>query len=188
MKYNTLTDSELTTLLKDGNHMAFGEIHRRYYPVLYSHAFKRLPYREEVKDILQELFAFLWSNRENFNFTSGLAAYLYTSVRNRVINVFSKDKIRQEYATSLAGYTETGQGETDTRVRESELAALIEKEIAALPEQMRKVFTMSRFEHLSHSEIAQITGTSPLTIRKQIQNTLKILRANLNSAVFITLV
>jgi RNA polymerase sigma-70 factor (family 1) len=186
--YSAHTDQELLLLLKEGDHAAFGEIHKRYYPVLYSHAFKRLPYREEVKDILQELFAYVWNNRENLNFTSGLAAYLYTSVRNRVINVFTKDKTRQEYAVSFAKYAEEGENQTDELLREKELAALIEKEIAALPEKMRQVFEMSRFQHLSHNEIAEITNTSPLTVRKQIQNTLKILRTKLSSAIFVTLV
>ena len=182
--YKVFSDEELTTLLREGDHTAFAEIHRRYYPLLYSHAFKRLPYREEVRDILQELFAYLWNNRLELSFTSGLAAYLYTSVRNRVINVFTKDKIRQEYAVSFAKYREEGSQETDERIRETELAAMIEKEIAALPDQMRKVFEMSRFQHLSHNEIAEITRTSPLTVRKQIQNALKILKSKLNDSAF----
>ncbi|WP_316791466.1 RNA polymerase sigma-70 factor [Pedobacter frigoris] len=185
--YSAYSDQELVALLKNGDHMAFGEIHKRYYPVLYSHAYKRLPYREEVKDILQELFAFIWTNRESLYFTSGLSAYLYTSVRNRVINVFSKDKIRHEYASSFAKYSEEGDNETDELLRHKELIALIEKEVAALPDQMRKVFEMSRFQHLSHNEIAEITNTSPLTVRKQIQNVLKILRTKLSSAIFFIL-
>lgn len=185
--YKLFSDQELTTLLREGDHVAFAEIHKRYYPLLYSHAFKRLPYREEVRDILQELFAYLWDNRSELNFTSGLAAYLYTSVRNRVINVFTKEKIRQEYAVSFARYTEEGTQETDERIRERELVALIEKEIASLPDQMRKVFEMSRFQHLSHNEIAEIMKTSPLTVRKQIQNALKILRTKLNDTAFFTI-
>jgi RNA polymerase sigma-70 factor (family 1) len=185
--YSLHTDAALLELLKQGDHAAFGIIHKRYYPLLYSHAFKRLPYREEVRDILQELFAFLWNNRENLNFTSGLAAYLYTSVRNRVINVFAKDKVRYEYAESFQNYIDTGENITDDLLREKELMALIEKEIALLPDQMRKVFELSRFQYLSHNEIAEIMGTSPLTVRKQIQNTLKILRSKLGSAVIVIL-
>lgn len=182
--YHRLTDVELTSLLKAGDHQAFAEIHKRYYPLLYAHAFKRLPEREEIADILQELFAFIWSNRESLYFTSGLSAYLYTSVRNRVMNVFSKNKIRREYAGSLSAFAAVEGAEADEHLRYKELVSLIEREVAGLPEKMREVFELSRFQHLSHVEIAEIMGTSPLTVRKQIQNVLKVLRTKLSSAVF----
>lgn len=184
--YSTYTDLELTSLLKGGDQAAFNEIHKRYYALLYNHAFKRLPYREEVKDILQELFAFLWNNRDSLVFTSGLAAYLYSSVRNRVINVFTKQKVRTAYAASLQDYLVAGENVTDWRLREKELATLIEREIAALPPQMRRVFELSRNEHLSHNEIAALLNTSPLTVRKQVQNALKILRSKLGANLFLT--
>jgi DNA-directed RNA polymerase specialized sigma24 family protein len=61
-KYDSYSDDELTTLLKQGDLAAFTAIHRRYFGVLYSHAYKRLPDREEIKDILQELFTCIWNN------------------------------------------------------------------------------------------------------------------------------
>lgn len=182
--YKVFSDGELTALLREGDHTAFAEIHRRYYPLFYSHAFKRLPYREEVRDTLQELFAYLWNNRSELKFTPDLATCRYTSVRNRVINVFTKDRIRQEYAVSFAKYRVEGSQETDERIMESELATMLKKEIAALPDRIRKVFEMSRFQHLSLNEIAEITKTSSLTVRKQIQNGLKILRTKLNDSSF----
>lgn len=186
-EYQKISDTELVSLLKQGDHTAFNEIHNRYYSLLYRHAFKRLPYREEVRDILQELFSFLWNNREAITFTSGLAAYLYTSTRNRVINVFNKQKIRHEYAQSLQIFLDKGESVTDWSIREKELIALVEKEIAALPPQMQKVFQLSRNSHLSHNEIAELLNTSPLTVRKQIQNSLKILKSKLGANIFLTL-
>src|SRR5437879_13371925 len=86
--YCKITDSELIGLLREGDISAFEEIHRRYYPVLYSHAYRRLPEREEVKDILQEVFTYLWNNRLTLNFELGINAYLYTCVRNKIINIY----------------------------------------------------------------------------------------------------
>lgn len=181
--YRTYSDIHLSVLLMKGDHAAFNEIHKRYYPLLYHHAYKRLPNEEDVKDILQELFAALWNNREALVFTTGLAAYLYTAVRNRIINVFSKQKVRHVYAQSLQKYLEEGENVTDMKLREKELIALVEKEIAALPPRMREVFVLSRNAHLSHHEIAELLETSPQTVRKQIQNALRILRAKLGATV-----
>lgn len=182
--FQKFTDGQLLELLKEGRHGAFKAIHERYYGVLYRHAMKRLDNREEVRDILQELFSYLWANRETLVFSSGLAAYLYTSVRNRVINVFAKQQVRTAYADSLQGFMDVGEYATDEQVRERELLELVEKEVALLPPQMKRVFELSRFEQLSHNEIAELLGTSPLTVRKQIQNALKILRIKLGTNVF----
>ena len=182
--YRKFSDVKLCSLLAEGNHTAFNEIHKRYYSLLYHHAYKRLPHREEVKDILQELFAFIWNNRETLIFSSGLASYLYVAVRNRVINVFNRQKIRDEYADSLQGFLEQGENITDWAVRVKELTLLVEKEIASLPPQMRKVFELSRNAHLSYNQIGEMLNTSPLTVKKQVHNALKILREKLGANVF----
>jgi len=182
--YREFSDAELCRLLTEGNHAAFNEIHKRYYSLLYRHAYKRLPHREEVKDILQELFAFIWNNRNTLVFSSGLASYLYVATRNRVINVFNRQKIRDEYADSLQGFLEQGENITDWAIRVKELTILVEKEVASLPPQMRKVFELSRNAHMTYQEIGEMLNTSPLTVKKQIHNTLKILREKLGANVF----
>lgn len=182
--YHKYSDALLSAMLKTGDHAAFNEIHNRYYPLLYNHAYKRLPHREEVRDLLQELFATLWNNRNELEFSTGIGPYLYIATRNRIINLFNKEKVRDTYARSLQQYLEEGENVTDFRLREKELIALVEKEIANLPPQTRKVFELSRYQQLSHEEIAELMHTSPLTVRKQIQNALKILRSRLGTTIF----
>lgn len=177
--YYAFTDQELTALLRQGDQHALTEIHRRYYAVLYAHVYRRFPYRDEVLDLLQELFVYLWDHRERLQFTTGLPAYLYTSVRNRVLNLHRNQKVRGVYAASLQQFAEKGELITDHLVREKELMELIEREIAALPQQMRLIFEMSRKQELSHNEIAEQLNLSPLTVRTQVRNALRILRVKL---------
>lgn len=184
---DTLHDNELLSLLKRGDIGAFTAIHSRYYGLLYVHAYKRLNEREEVKDILQELFSYLWNNRETINFNSSLPAYLYTATRNRVLNVYKHQKIKSDYITSLHEFVNNTEPMPDEILREKELIALVEKEVAALPSQMRLIFEMSRNQQLSHQEIANLLNISPLTIRKQVNNSLKILRLKLGSYFYMLL-
>lgn len=178
--YSNYTDQQLVLLLQSGDITAFTEIHNRYYGLLYAHAYKRLPAREEIRDILQELFISLWNNRTQ-NFTGYLSGYLYTSVRNRILNVYKHKKIRSDYISSFQEFLAQTEPIADEIIRGKELAALIEKEVAALPAQMREVFEMSRNAHLSHQEIAERLNISPLTVKKQVSNSLKILRTKLGS-------
>jgi RNA polymerase sigma-70 factor (family 1) len=174
--YRKTLDDELMGLLREGDVEAFEEIHKRYFPVLYSHAYRRLPDREEVKDILQEVFTYLWNNRLILNFESGINAYLYTCVRNRIINIYKHHKIKDVYLHSIECFAQHPDMTTDERLRTKELIALLEQEIEALPPKMSVIFRMSRQEQLSHKEIAQKLDISVFTVRKQINNSLKILR------------
>jgi len=179
------SDSELVKLLNKGDVRAFTEIHDRYYGPLYAHAYKRLSNREEVRDLLQDLFVFLWDNRESLHFTGHLSGYLYTAVRNRILNLYKRNKVRSDYIDSLQDFLDNSQPIADEILYEKELTAKIEKEIAALPQQMQIIFLLSRNQHLSHKEIGEKLGISPLTVKKQINNSLKILRSKLGSAFFI---
>jgi RNA polymerase sigma-70 factor (family 1) len=179
--YCKTIDDELMALLREGDVSAFEEIHRRYYPVLYSHAYRRLPEREEVKDILQEVFTYLWNNRLTLTFESGINAYLYTCVRNRIINIYRHHKIKDLYLHSIECFAQNPDINTDEHLRTKELIALLEREIQALPPKMSVVFRMSRQEQLSHKEIAEKLDISVFTVRKQINNSLKILRVKLGT-------
>jgi len=177
----------LVRLLKTGDRLALNEIYKRYQGVLYSHAYRRLPYREDVRDLIQEIFVYLWTHREHLDFKTGLSAYLYTSVRNRVLNQYRNKKVRDNFASSLQEFIDSGENLTEDLLQEKELKLLIEKEIQALPEQMRLVFEMSRKLEMTHNEIAETLSLSPNTVRNQIHNALKILRVKLGGHNLLTL-
>jgi len=179
--YYNYSDAELADLLKKGDLSAFTAIHTRYYGVLYSHACKRLSDREEVKDILQELFIYIWNNREKLDFNINLQAYLYTAIRNRILNVFKHQKVKSDYIASFEKFTAKNEPLPDEILRNKELIAIIDAEVSALPPQMRMVFELSRNANLSHREIAEKLNISPLTVRKQVNNSLKILRVKLGT-------
>ncbi len=177
--YQQFTDQELTDLLTSGDQQAYTEIYDRYIFVLLNHIYNRTHDREEAKDIVHEVFARLWANREGLEITSSLAGFLYTSARNIVLNQVTRKKVEAKYFNSILKFLEHPQVITDHKVRENQLIAIIEKEIAALPPKMREVFELSRKQHLSHREIAEKLAISEQTVSKHVTNALKILRIKL---------
>ncbi len=177
--YTLFSDHELVDLLKSGDHKAYTEIYHRFKGVLYLHAYKRLGNREEARDIIQELFTALWNNRNDLTIKTYLSGYLYTAVRNRVIKVISHKHVESEYISSIQDSFNVSASITDYRIREKQLSLIIEKEIAELPPKMREVFNLSRKDNLSHKEIAELLGLSETTVKKQVNNALKILRSKL---------
>lgn len=185
LPYTTYTDNELFSLLSKDDYSAYTEIYDRYAPLLYMHAYKRLKNREEAKDIIQELFITIWERRSEIELKSSLSAYLYTSIRNRVLKVISHKQVESSYIISLQHSIEKGYASTDYLVREKELIDIIEKEINALPSKMRLVFNLSRKSHLSHKEIAEKLDLSESTVKKQVNNALKVLRVKLQALFYV---
>jgi RNA polymerase sigma-70 factor (ECF subfamily) len=179
--FSTLTDAELTDFVKLGNQLAYIEIYDRYKKPLQQHAYKKLGNMDEVEDILQELFIYLWDKRDTLILTSSLSGYLFTAVRNRIFNLYYKKQLETIYLDSLQDFIDREEPATDLITREKECSSIIEKEISALPPRMKEVFLLSRKEGLTHKQIAERLGTSEQTVSTQIRNSLKILRVRLGT-------
>ncbi len=187
LRYDSLSDSELIILLKSDDAAAYTVIYHRYFDVLYLHVYQKLRDKEEAQDLIHELFAHLWNKRQTIEISSNLSAYLYKAAKNRVFDLMSHQQVQSKYITSLQNYLNTGYCITDHLVREKQLAELIENGISNLPEKMRLVFEMSRKDKLTHKEIAEKLGLSEQTVKKQVNNALKILRVKLGTMLFVSL-
>lgn len=184
--YQNFTDQELTALLRGGDSIAFTEIYDRFFSVLYVHAFNRLRNKDEAKDAVQELFTALWVKRESVSF-SNLSNYLYTSVRNKVLNVVAHKAVETKYVAALPQSMIIEDCITDHRLRERQMADIIAGEIAALPPKMREVFELSRMRNMSHKEIADQLGITDQSVRSHIKNALRILRVKLGLILYLVL-
>ncbi|RQO69837.1 RNA polymerase subunit sigma-70 [Pedobacter sp. KBW06] len=184
IEYSTLSDDELTVLLKSGDRTAYTEIYHRFKFVLHNHAWNKTRNREEAQDTIQEVFTMLWAKRETLGLQVNLAGYLYTSVRNHILNQIARSGLQTKYITSIKSFQSSNLS-TDYLARENQFKKIIDAEVAALPPRMREVFEMSRKEHLTHKEIAERLGTSEQTIKKQMTNTLKVLRVKLGLLIYL---
>lgn len=183
--YQTLSDRELATLLNEGDEKAFAEIYERYYSLLYIYAHKKLHSKQEAQDIIQEVLTSLWNRRLEFSMQTSLPSYLFTSVRNKALDLFSHKKVEARYFSSLQNFIEDAGIHTDYLIRENDLKTLIEKEIQALPPRMREVFRLSRKNKLSHKEIANLMAISEQTVSTQIKKALRILRVRLGLIIYL---
>lgn len=185
--YNKYSDNDLLLFLKSGDHAAYAEIYDRYHGPLYVFAYKRLKNREEAKDGIHELFLKLWSDRENLSESINLPAFLYTALRNRIINIITRQKIAVKYIDSFISYADQLQRNdtTDHLIRHNELAAFIENEIASLHPRMRIVFEMSRKTHLTRREIAEQLAISEETVKSHMHGALKILKMKLGALFYL---
>ncbi|HEY0666596.1 MAG TPA: RNA polymerase sigma-70 factor [Sphingobacteriaceae bacterium] len=183
-KYNLLSDAVLSSLLKEGDREAFTEIYERYKYILHAHALNKIRDREEARDVIQEVFIYLWDKREVINIDNNLSGYLYKAVRNAILNKITHKQVQGKYLDAMKSFSIKDNIETDYRIRERQLTDFIEGEIARLPSKMREIFELSRKAHLSHHEIAEKLNISDQTVSKQVTNALKILRVKLGIFIY----
>lgn len=185
--YNTLSDNELLILLKSGHKDSFNAVYNRYGSLLYIYALKLTSNEDDANDIVQEVFLSLLT-REDLEIKKTLSSYLYSAVRYKIFDLFAHRKVKDNYAESLQQFIDTGEFITDNYIREKELAALIEKEIRLLPPKMREVFESSRKAHLSQKQIAEKFDISEKTVKKQINNSIKILKMKLGKLIVLAFI
>jgi len=174
-------DETLFDRFKNGDDHAYRIIYERFSPMLYLHGYKFLKDDDQVKDLIQDLFTTLWNKRQEISISSSLSAYLYGSVKNKILDHIAHQNVRARYETSLQGFIETGYCFADQKLREEELKRLIEQGINNLPAKMREIFEMSRMKNLSHKEIAEQLKISDKTVKKQVSNALKALRVKIGA-------
>ncbi|MDR2272986.1 MAG: RNA polymerase sigma-70 factor [Sphingobacterium sp.] len=177
IELKTYTDTDLTTLMAQGDHDAFTEIYKRYWKRLFHIASLRLNDPEEAEEVVQNIFVTLWDRREKLEITTSLNAYLAMSVKYRIIKVLDKHYNQQKYVESIT--KSILDDSTQQWLEFLDLKEILEKTVAELPEKCQLVFRMSRDRHMSQKEIARELDITEKTVEAHIGKAIKTLRKKL---------
>lgn len=160
---------------------AFESVFRAHYQGLCDFVAGYVGAREIAHELVQDLFLRLWELQGTSEAPPLSRAYLYAAARNRAIKVLRRRRVEARWEQRAVRDTASfrqGPG-SDEELWRSEIAHAAEGAIRELPERCRLVFTLSRHQHLSYAEIAQIMGISASTVETQMWRALKMLRAKL---------
>ncbi len=163
--YANYTDTELTALISQGDKPAFGELYNRYWLELYDKAYQRLKNKEQVEDIIQDVFVKLWIKRAEMHIQNA-QAYLHTAIRFRVLNYVERSTGPKSFLDPFDSIAYSPAA--DELIIEKELLALVQAYIEALPDKRRKIFLMHVKENLSTREIAERLNISQKTVQNQL--------------------
>lgn len=176
------SEQQLLSALRFGNEGALRQIFDRHYPLLLSDIYRLLPDESTCQDLAQELFVDLWNKRESLDIHTSLRAYLRRAAVNKSLNYIKANRRHSfEDADDLGHLPDTSALDTYNRETKETLEDALHDAIRALPEKCRVVFNLSRFEQLSHREIAEKLGISVKTIENQITKAMKMLRDALSN-------
>ena len=94
-------EKKVVVRLKKGNRLAFTMVYMEYHKRLYGFAFHYLGDRYQAEDAIQWLFLRLWENRQLLNEQMNLKSYLFTSLKNYVLNLLRDGKGKLSGSSNL---------------------------------------------------------------------------------------
>jgi RNA polymerase sigma-70 factor (ECF subfamily) len=174
-------DLELVRRVRLGDEGAFEQIFRTYYARLVSFARTGIDSQDLAEETVQEVFLHIWMRRESWVVERSLAAYMFRAVRNRISNARRSLRLETSYNADIARETDGGLDVSgDGRLHEAEIEAALAKALALLPDRARQVFLLSRRQHLTYAEIAEVIGISVKTVEMHMARALSQLRLALS--------
>lgn len=164
---------------KAENERAFERVFQALYSPLCFFAASIIRDDVEAEDVVQQVFVSLWEKNPELEWSMELKPFLYRSVRNAALNHIRQEEVRRRFYAFLeeqqAEYEDEGEWEEREKMYQK-----LDEAIAALPEQMREVFLLSRFSGKTSAEIAEQLGLSVRTVENQIYRAMKALREKLD--------
>lgn len=184
--YERYTEKQLLDLLSKSDELAFTEVYQRFWQKIFTTAYNRLKEKQDAEDTVHDVFASLWANREKSGIRS-LENYLATAAKYIVLDKIKRKERKRVYQDSClkAAVVDIS---VESSLHYKRILELLKTEVEKLPERCRLVFTYSRNEGLTTSQIAKELDISPKTVENQLNKALKHLRPVLKSfSVFLIL-
>lgn len=167
--YADSDEKELVKKIKQSCSNSFKIIFLKYYEMLHRFIWMRIHDHEITRDILQDVFTRVWDHRDRLNENKSIKAYLYQISNNLVIDMIRKDKSKENFlkiSQSLNYYEKEDQYYTSIDIQEA---------MNRLPEKLRLIVILSRFEGLNYMEIAEICHVSFQTISYRLNKALNLM-------------
>lgn len=168
--------------LKASDREAYAELFEATYEPLFRYVRSITRDGEAARDVTQDVFIRLWEARDGLSPDRSLEAYLYRMARNRAYNhersqrtrTEKEEEVREQSVAQPASPTRP-----DAKVDAQRLEDRLEQWIDDLPDRQREALVLSRFDGLSHDEIAEVMEISPRTVNNHIVRALKHLREHI---------
>lgn len=166
--------------LKTGDREAFDALYYMYRHRLYLFAVKHLCQPQDAEDLVQDVLGALWKNRFGIKHEDSLKAFLFLSLRNRIIN-FYRDRVNAPVYSDCVELIahRAPASESSPAVEYDEFRRGMIRLISNLSTTEQRVLRLSRFGCKSNLQIAHMLGLSRYTVRNALSSGLRKLREKL---------
>lgn len=165
--------------LKSGDKQAFEAIYYQYRKVLGAFAYQELKETSLAEDAVHDIFLKLWLKRATLDPSLSIKSYLFTCLKNHILNMIRTKKNRILKHIQAAQYrTDAPDTVEDIFVFNEQWTQFI-KEVAALSARKRTILELNILEGLSPDEIAKQLNISANTVRIYLSQSTRHIKATL---------
>ena len=166
--------------LQENDHLAWRQLVNLYSDRLYAYALSLSSDHNVSSDIVQQVFINLFESKHRIDPKYSLKSFLYRSTYNLFVDNYRKKKsmslLHEQYYHLLDQFV-TNTDEEDFSKKINLLNDLIE----TLPLKTKEVFTLSKNNGLTNTEISEILDVSVKTVEGHITRAFKLLRKKANN-------
>lgn len=138
------SDVEWIDRIRASDVQAFEALVLHYSKKLCGFVFHSLGDAEATRELVQDLFFWVWHNRHEWEIRGGLTSYLYRSARNRAISHARHARIERDWRQQLNHEPLKRSSHADSDIEVEDLRAAFGRALESLSERPRQVFAPPR--------------------------------------------
>ena len=159
----------------------FDEIYTSFLHKVQFYANSYLHDNEAAKNVTQEVFVYIWENRDIIDFERDPLPYILVLTRNRCLNFLRRNKVERRFQEFSKSKDKESLNyltllESSERLYSKDVENILNSAMSKMSESVRATFYLNRFENMKYKEIAEKQGISVKTVEFRIMSALKILR------------
>lgn len=169
-------EKELLQQVARADQEAFSKLYEHYARHVYGLALRLMKSPEIAEDLTQEIFVRVWVKRAQLLAVQQFSPWLNAITRNLAMDYLRKKVAvpeNEEYMTSF--FMDTAPS-VEEQLALKQLEGAIQQAVDQLSPQLKTAFMLSRFQGLTHMEIAQRMNISPITSKSHLVRALAVIR------------
>jgi RNA polymerase sigma-70 factor (ECF subfamily) len=177
---------------KSGDPRAFEVLVKRHRAPVFNFILRFTGNRARAEDLLQEAWLKVVRGAGEYEPKARFTTWVYTIARNLCVDSARKESYRQTESLdapveadeangrALGETLPDGSVDPERGAHNTRLRPLLERALAALPDEQREVFILREYSGVAFKEIAAVTGTSENTVKSRMRYALEGLRKRLS--------
>ena len=170
-------DIPLWEAYKAGDRDAFGELFRRYYPLMYQFGSRITDNQDLLKDSIQEIFVELWQNKSH-TVVRSIKSYLFKSLKYK----FYRDARRGKHVRTVtedAGFELSYESLLIAHEEDEERISTVIRALDSLSHRQKEIIYLKFYQELSYEEVSEIMDINYQAARNLLYQAVKALKSAL---------
>lgn len=161
----SIDQNNITLRLQNGDTQALEEIYWEYCKGMHGLALQYLRDEQLAEDAVHDVFLNIWNNRRDLDTNLSLRGFLFTSLKNHVLNMMKIHRRRILRQYEYTGINKPNDHYPDDTLIISDYKSALNRGLQKLPPTKRHVYELKIFGGFKNDEIANQLGISVNTVK-----------------------